>query len=202
MSCYGFFSVTVPRMYPFNPRLNFRVAYCLKLSGNWPLLYMKVMKVTKWQLKSRKLCTSCVYPHRYRKLIKPSRRIICFWFITLRPTYKDTDTLEEHWAMRYFEKWQEEREQDIRNVFNMLYFYDFRSESVCKLKTVFSTNGSMLIWGQRSVIWSFLTFLIKVSNKSLCSNNTVNDFSRINVSILTREDYPLFNHVAGKLLRI
>ena len=47
MSCYGFFSVTVPRMYPFNPRLNFRVAYCLKLSGNWPLLYMKVMKVTK-----------------------------------------------------------------------------------------------------------------------------------------------------------
>ena len=57
MSCYGFFSVTVPRMYPFNPRLNFRVAHCLKLSGNWPLLYMKVMKVTKWQLKSRKLRT-------------------------------------------------------------------------------------------------------------------------------------------------
>ena len=55
MSCYGFFSVTVPRMYPFNPRLNFRVAYCLKLSGNWTLLYMK--KVTKWQLKSRKLRT-------------------------------------------------------------------------------------------------------------------------------------------------
>ena len=35
MSCYGFFSVTVPRMYPFDPRLNFRRAYCLKLSGNW-----------------------------------------------------------------------------------------------------------------------------------------------------------------------
>ena len=53
MSYYGFFSLTVP----FNPRLNFRVGYSLKLSGNWPLLYMKVMKVTKRQLKSRKLRT-------------------------------------------------------------------------------------------------------------------------------------------------
>ena len=115
------------------------------------------MKVTKWQLKSRKLCTSCVYPHRYRKLIKPSRRIICFWFITLRPTYKDTDTLEEHWAMRYFEKWQEEREQDIRNVFNMLYFYDFRSESVCKVKTVWA--GDHVVWSRIISILLFYVFL-------------------------------------------
>ena len=27
--------------------LNFRLVYCLKLSGNWVLLYMKVMKVAK-----------------------------------------------------------------------------------------------------------------------------------------------------------
>ena len=32
--------------------------------------------------------------------------------------------------MRNFEKWQVGREQDIKNVFNMLYFYDFRGESV------------------------------------------------------------------------
>ena len=38
--------------------------------------------------------------------------------------------------MSYFEKWQVGREQDINNIFNMLYFYDFRGESVCKVKTV------------------------------------------------------------------
>ena len=27
--------------------LNFRLVYCLKFSGNWVLLYMKVMKVAK-----------------------------------------------------------------------------------------------------------------------------------------------------------
>ena len=118
---------------------------------------MKVMQVTKWQLKSRKLRTSCVYPHRYRKLIKPSRRIICFWFITLWQTYKDTNTLEEHWQMSYFEKCQGGREQDIRNVFNMLYFYDFRSESVCKVKTVWA--GDHVVWSRISSILLLFIFL-------------------------------------------
>ena len=35
----------------------------------------------------------------------------------------------------------------------------------------------------------------------MCSNSSVNNISGISVSILTREDYPLFNHVAGKILR-
>ena len=35
----------------------------------------------------------------------------------------------------------------------------------------------------------------------MCSNRSVNNINRISVSILITEDCPLFNHVAGKMLR-
>ena len=100
--------------------------------------------------------------------------------------------------------------------------------SVTNWLPFFSTNGSeFLIWGRRlsklllcelpSSTWYFLVSLFVqkrpqkyrkngISNKSellkcLCSNSSVNNVSRISVSMLTTEDYPLFNHVAGKILR-
>ena len=99
--------------------------------------------------------------------------------------------------------------------------------SVTNWLPFFSTNGSVLIWGRRlsklllcelqSSTWYFLVSLFVqkrpqkyrkngISNKnsflkSLCRNSSVNNISGISVSILTKEDYPLFNHVAGKILR-
>ena len=63
-------------MCPFNPRLNFRVTYCLKLA----IAVHESDESNKMTTEITKVVNNCVYPHRYRKLIKPSRpRLIKRW---------------------------------------------------------------------------------------------------------------------------
>ena len=156
MSYYRFVSVTVPRMCPSNPRLNFRVAYCLKLSGNRPLLYMKVMKVTKWQLKSRKLWTIVSILIAIETLLNHPEGLYasgsshCDRHTKILIHYKNTDK----WTILRNGK---EEGSKPRNLFDMFYFYDFRSESVCKVKTVWA--GDHVVWSRISSILLLFIFL-------------------------------------------